>query len=86
MKVKLRGIRQIPISGGFIRLDALLKYASIVSTGGEAKIVIQSGGVFVGGEACVQRGKKVRHGDVVRFENNVMVVVSTGVVTANDSE
>ena len=74
MIVKLSGVRKIPVSGGFIRLDALLKYASVVSSGGEAKIVIQSGDVFVGGEACIQRGKKVKVGDVVRYGGDVLLV------------
>ena len=74
MKVKLSDVRKIRISGDFIRLDALLKYASVVSTGGEAKIVIQNGDVFVGGEACLQRGKKVKAGDVVRYGGDVLFV------------
>jgi len=74
MKVKLSGVRRIPISGEYIKLEALLKYASVVSTGGEAKIIIQNGGVFVGGEACRQRGKKVRAGDVVRYGDDTLLV------------
>jgi len=73
MKIKLRGVRQIPIKGDFIRLDALLKYASIASTGGEAKIMIQNGEVFVGEEVCAQRGKKVRPGDIVRCGSTLLV-------------
>ena len=75
MKVKLRGVRQVPIAGEFIRLDALLKYASIASTGGEAKILIQNGEVFVGGEECMQRGKKIRPGDVVRCGGDTLLVL-----------
>ena len=74
MKVKLRGVKQVTIAGEFIKLDALLKYASIASTGGEAKILIQNGEVFVGGEECTQRGKKVRPGDVVRCGGNTLLV------------
>ena len=74
MKVKLRGARLIPIEGEFIRLDALLKFASIVSTGGEAKILIQSGEVFVGGVPCTLRGKKIRSGDVVRYNSSTVLV------------
>ena len=66
MRVKLRGVTRIKITGDYIRLDALLKYASIASTGGEAKIMIQNGEVFVGGVLCIQRGRKIRPGDIVR--------------------
>ena len=74
MKVKLAGIRQIPISGEHIRLDALLKFTSVVSTGGEAKILIQDGEVFVDGNKCTMRGKKIRPGNVVRFGENIFLV------------
>ena len=66
MKIKLKGIKRVPIAGDYIKLDALLKYAAIASTGGEAKYIIQSGEVFVGGERCTSRGKKIRPGDIVR--------------------
>lgn len=49
----------------FIKLEALLKLANVVSSGGEAKIVIQEGDVSVNGEVCTQRGRKLRSGDVV---------------------
>ena len=54
------------ISGEFIRLDALMKFASITSSGGEAKQMIQDGDVFVDGEQCAMRGKKIRPGSLVR--------------------
>ena len=66
MRVKLAGLAPVAIDGEFIRLDALLKFCAAASTGGEAKIMIQEGGVFLNGEACFQRGRKVRPGDVVR--------------------
>jgi len=76
MKVKVSGIRCIRITGEYIKLDALLKYASLVSTGGEAKYFIQSGEVFVGKEVCLSRGKKIRPGDVVRLGDSVLLVKS----------
>jgi len=74
MKIKLRGVRQVLITGEFIRLDALLKFASVASSGGEAKALIQSGDVFVRGEPCLQRGRKIRHGDVVRYGGDSLLV------------
>ena len=55
----------IAINTEFIKLDALLKYAALVGTGGEAKIRIAAGLVCVNGEVCTQRGKKLRDGDRV---------------------
>jgi len=74
MKVKLSGVRQIKMTGEYIRLDSLLKYSSVVSTGGEAKAMIQSGEVLVGREACTQRGRKIRSGDIVRCGENTLIV------------
>ncbi len=53
----------VKIETEFIRLDALLKLAHLVSSGGEAKIRIQDGQVQVNGEVCTMRGKKLRPGD-----------------------
>ncbi|MBR5343203.1 MAG: RNA-binding S4 domain-containing protein [Oscillospiraceae bacterium] len=58
----------ITIHTEFIKLDALLKYAALVGTGGEAKAVIADGLVTVNGEVCTMRGKKIRAGDRVRFD------------------
>ena len=57
----------IPITTEFIKLQDLLKFAGLVETGGEAKELIQGGEVRVGGEVCLQRGKKIRPGDVISF-------------------
>jgi len=74
MKVSLKGIRSIKITGEFIKLDALLKYAQIAATGGEAKMLIQGGNIFVNGELCLKRGKKIRYGDIIRYHNDVIRV------------
>ena len=58
---------RIVIHTEFIKLDALLKYAGLCETGGEAKSVVQEGLVRVNGEACTMRGKKIRPGDRVSF-------------------
>ena len=56
---------EIKIETDFIKLDALLKFANLVSSGGEAKIRIAEGEVQVNGEICQMRGKKLRPGDTV---------------------
>ncbi|MBQ3259404.1 MAG: RNA-binding S4 domain-containing protein [Clostridia bacterium] len=61
----------------FIRLDALLKLSALVSTGGQAKAVIQDGAVLVNGEVCTMRGKKLRHGDTVAFGGETVTVEVT---------
>jgi S4 domain-containing protein len=64
----------IKITTEFIKLDALLKFASLVGSGGEAKALIQDGQVLVNGEVCTMRGKKIRPGDTVSL-NGVEVTV-----------
>ena len=64
----------IKITTEFIRLDALLKMAGIVATGGHAKVVIQNGEVKVNDEVCTMRGKKLRAGDKVNFDGEELVV------------
>ena len=49
----------------YIRLDDLLKLTGCVETGGQAKVLIQSGFVTLDGETCTMRGKKLRGGEVI---------------------
>ena len=58
-------MKVIHIETEYIKLQDLLKLAAAVSTGGEAKILIQEGDVTVNGEVCTMRGKKIRPGDDV---------------------
>ena len=64
----------IKITTEFIKLDALLKFASMVGSGGEAKTLIQNGEVLVNGEVCTMRGKKIRPGDTVSLSDNEVTV------------
>ena len=59
----------------FIKLGQLLKAAGLVSSGVEAKILIQEGQVTVNGEVCTMRGKKVFRGDMVAMDRETVKVV-----------
>ena len=67
---------QIAISTEIIKLDAFLKFASAVCSGGEAKIIIAEGMVQVNGEVCTMRGKKIRPGDTVTVGGETFEVVA----------
>ena len=67
-------MERIAIQTEYIKLDALLKYAALVGTGGEAKIAIAEGLVKVNGEVCTMRGKKIRPGDTVSFDRFELLV------------
>lgn len=74
-KVVPKPKKQVQITTNFIRLDAALKLADAVQTGGHAKIVITEGEIKVNGEICTQRGRKLRKGDSFSFENTVYEIV-----------
>ena len=67
-------MKEIKIDTEFIKLDQLMKYASMVQTGGEAKMLIAGELVLVNGEICTQRGKKIRPGDEVLFDGETYKV------------
>ena len=56
------------IGKAFDKLESALKLANAVSSGGEAKKLIQDGQVLANGEVCTMRGKKLYPGD--RFSLN----------------
>ena len=58
----------LTIETEYIKLEAAMKFASAVATGGEAKALILEGLVEVNGEVCTMRGKKLRPGDTFRFD------------------
>lgn len=68
-------MEKITIDTDFIKLDSLLKFAAAVGTGGEAKQAIAEGLVKVNGEVCTMRGKKLRPGDKVEFQNMEFEIV-----------
>jgi ribosome-associated protein len=51
-----------------IRLDQFLKLVGAVGTGGQAKMLIQEGGVKVNGEVEMRRARKLRLVDLVELE------------------
>ena len=48
-----------------LRLDQFLKLSGVAGTGGQAKLLIQSGEVQVNGELETRRRRKLAAGDVV---------------------
>ncbi|MDD6428108.1 MAG: RNA-binding S4 domain-containing protein [Lachnospiraceae bacterium] len=58
----------------FIKLGQLLKKAGLVSSGVEAKEVIQNGEVTVNGETDTRRGRKLYEGDVVEYDGEEIKV------------
>ena len=65
----------VVISDDFIKLGQLLRLANMVSSGVEAKIVIQNGEVKVNGEIDTRRGKKIYPNDVVEYKGQQVTVI-----------
>jgi ribosome-associated protein len=57
-----------------ITLGQALKVVNVVGSGGEAKVLIQTGEVRVNGEVETRRGLKLREGDVVEVGDERMEV------------
>lgn len=64
----------IKIETDYIKLQDLLKFGGAAETGGQAKIMIQNGGVTVNGEVCTMRGKKLRVGDKAECADLILIV------------
>jgi len=64
-----REIIKVEINTDEIKLDQFLKWANIVSSGGEAKQLIASGVVTVNDEVETRRGRKLKDGDIVGLQN-----------------
>lgn len=69
-----------------IELCKLLKIANLVSGGGEAKIVISMGEVYLNGEVELQKRKKVFAGDIVEFNGDVITTFVESAKPAQDDQ
>ncbi|MGI5959707.1 MAG: RNA-binding S4 domain-containing protein [Massiliimalia sp.] len=67
--------QEIAITTEFIKLDQFLKFAGVAETGGHSKEIVAEGVVSVNGQVCLQRGKKLRPGDVVELDDYRLTIV-----------
>ncbi|MGL5633913.1 MAG: S4 domain-containing protein YaaA [Sarcina sp.] len=68
-------MENIKIETEYIKLDSFLKWCGAVSLGSEAKFYIKEGVVLVNGEVCTQRGKKLRVGDQIEFQEEIYKII-----------
>lgn len=71
----LRKNMELKLRDEFIKLGQAMKAAGIVSSGIDAKMLIQDGQVTVNGEVETRRGRKLYDGDVFEFEGDEVRVV-----------
>lgn len=67
-------MKQIKIKDDYIKLGQALKLAGMVGSGVEAKLIIQDGAVLVNGSPELQRGKKLKKGDVISFQGEEVLI------------
>ncbi|MDR1927661.1 MAG: RNA-binding S4 domain-containing protein [Oscillospiraceae bacterium] len=68
----------IAVQAPGIRLDAFLKLANAVESGGQAKLAVQGGRVWLNGALCTLRGKKLAFGDEVRCNGTTYKIEACG--------
>lgn len=61
-------MEKVMIQTEFIKLQQVLKLAGLVDQGSDVKYYLSEGLVFVNGVQASERGKKIRHGDVVEVK------------------
>jgi ribosome-associated protein len=66
---------EFKVTGDYIPMIQLLKATNLVSTGGEAQIVVDEGEVKYNGEVDYRKRLKVKQGDVVEFRGNKIKVI-----------
>lgn len=63
-------MRTVEITREPVELYKILKFEGLVSTGGEAKLLIGDGQVTVNGEIETRRRRKMLSGDVIEFRGH----------------
>jgi ribosome-associated protein len=66
---------EFKVTGDYIPMIQLLKATNLVSTGGEAQIVVDDGEVKYNGEVDYRKRLKVKKGDVVEFRGDMIKII-----------
>lgn len=66
---------EIKINSEIIKLDSFLKWSGATTLGSEAKVFIQNGEVKVNGEIEKRRGRKLKIGDLIEFNNETYKII-----------
>lgn len=61
-------MNEVIIHTEYIKLQQVLKLAGFLSQGSDVKVFLAEEKIKVNGVVATERGKKIRHGDVVSME------------------
>jgi ribosome-associated protein len=67
-------MREVEITNEPIELYKILKFENLVSSGGEAKYVINDGQVLVNGEVETRKRKQIVSGDTIEFQGEKLLI------------
>lgn len=67
-------IKEIKIKDEYITLGQFLKFADVISNGGEVKMFLSSNEVLVNNELDIRRGRKLCRGDKVKVLNKEFII------------
>lgn len=69
-------ILEFDLDGEYVELKQLLKLTDLVSSGGEAKMLIGDGQVLVDGQVELRKACKIRAGQQVQFGDTTINVLA----------
>jgi ribosome-associated protein len=67
-------MREVVITHEPVELYKILKFESLVDSGGQAKTVIADGLVLVNGAVETRKRRKILNGDVIRFAGEELTI------------
>lgn len=65
----------VSIHTDYIQLDQLLKYANILATGGQVKVLLEEEQITLNGVLITEKRKKIYPNDVVTIANEIQITV-----------
>ena len=68
-------MREVKLKIQPVELHKILKFEGMVSSGGVAKLAIESGDVIVNGEVETRKRKKMVAGDVIEFNGEKICLI-----------
>lgn len=70
-------MEKIGIHTEFIQLDQLLKWANIIDTGGQVKLLLEEKRIFINDVLCTEKRKKIYPQDIVTIKGHASFMVVT---------
>lgn len=65
----------VSIHTEYIQLDQLLKYANVLATGGQVKVLLEEEKITLNGVIITEKRKKIYPNDVVTITNEITITV-----------